>query len=159
MLASAVVAVALAGAALTTVRLYARFGGIAAAAAAAICVVLVTIGVVRMRRAPSALRLQVDAAGRARLAMDGQTWHCVPQRWLLADRWVAMRVRLERDGVGPKAMRTMDLLSSPGDDALGWRGLRVWLGWLQRGSLPDGSYDESSVPPAHTKAGGPSRRG
>lgn len=161
-LAAAVVAVALVGAALTILRLYARFGGIAAVAAAAICLALVMLGVARLRGAPTARRLEVDAAGRARLTTDGQTWHCMPQRWLLADGWVAMRVRLEcngRDGSEPTVTRTMDLLSGPGDDAHAWRGLRVWLGWLQRGQLPDGSYDESSVPPAHTEAGEPPRRG
>ena len=149
----AVGTIAVVGAVLTVTRVHSRAGVLAAAAAMALCVALMVLGVGRLRAARAARRLQVDAAGRARLIIDGHSWHCLPQRWLLADEWAALRVRIERDEGGVATVRTMDLLTGPGGDLEAWRRLRVWLSWLQRGQLPDGSYDESSAPPAHTKPG------
>ena len=134
----AAAAAGLGGGVLAALQVHARWGLPGAAAVAVTAALLVAAGLLRVPRGRSACLLRVDAKGRARLLIDEREFDCVPLRWLLADDWVALTVRVAPPI--PARPRRLDLLSGrrPHDDS--WHRLLVWLAWLRRGSVPHGAF-------------------
>ena len=82
---------AAASAVLTILQVHTGHGAAAACLVAGLLAVAWAGGLFGRRRTSAPRLLQVDAAGRARLQIDGRPWACTPQRWLVSDGWAAQQ--------------------------------------------------------------------